>query len=369
MRVRPFDIRVPESTLRDLQERLAATRLPPDVGSDVRDLVDYWRTGFDWRAQEAKLLQLSHYASAIGGARVHFIHERGRGPAPLPLVLTHGFPDSYYRFHALIPLLTEPDDPLDAFDVVVPSLPGFAHSAPMDHGTLFDIAECWHELMTGLGYTRYGAHGGDWGSTITEHLGRSHRNAVVGIHLTDVPFWHAFRKPRRRSAAEDTYLATIDDFQQREGAYAAIQGTRPQTLADGLTDSPAGLVAWLLPFYQRWSERALDHDELLTAIMIYWSTKTIGSAFAPYHEVMHAGPGRWLIEAAKQMLGGKRVPAGFALFPKDLSHPPREWAERFFSVQRWSELPSGGHFAAMEEPALLAAEIRAFFRPLRRSLS
>jgi pimeloyl-ACP methyl ester carboxylesterase len=384
MHVRPFEIRVDDATLRDLEARLATARLPADAATDweagtspayLRELVAYWRTGFDWRAREADLGRFAHFSTTLDGARVHFIHERGRGEAPLPLVLTHGYPDSFCRYQKLIPLLVDPassgGDPRDAFDVVVPSLPGFAFSAPLEGpGGIFRVADLWHALMSGLGYRRYGAHGGDWGSTVTEHLGRSHGDAVVGVHLTDVPFWHAFQKPHRRSAAEDDYLAAIDGFQKKEGAYAMIQGTRPQTLADGLTDSPAGLAAWMVQFYQRWSdcdgdvERAFTKDELLTNIMIYWTSGTIASSFEPYYDLVHAGAGRWTVEMAKQLVGTK-VPAGFAMFPKDLSHPPREWAERFFDVERWTEMRRGGHFGAMEEPAALADEIRAFFRPLR----
>jgi microsomal epoxide hydrolase len=390
MAVQALDLQIAESTLVDLRARLAATRLPPaddaaDPASDwdagtspayLRRLIEYWRAGFDWRAQEAKLRRFAHWSTTLSGTLVHFIHERGRGRAPLPLILTHGYPDSFFRFHKLIPLLTDPEahgaDPRDAFHVVVPSLPGYGLSGPpARRADIFHVADRWHELMTELGYRRYGAHGGDWGSTVTEHLGRSHPRSVVGIHLTDVPFWHAFRKPRRRTPAEDAYLAAIDGFQQREGAYAMIQGTRPQTLADGLNDSPAGLAAWIVDFYQRWSdcdgdlETRFSRDELLTTVMIYWVTATIGPSFLPYHDVVHAGALRWIVEMVKQGVGAARVPAGFAMFPRDLSSPPREWAERFFDVRRWTAMPRGGHFAAMEEPELLAEDIRGLFRPLR----
>jgi pimeloyl-ACP methyl ester carboxylesterase len=236
------------------------------------------------------------------------------------------------------------------------------------------VGSLWHRLMTEeLGYERFGAHGGDWGSTITEHLARSHAGSVVGIHLTDVPFWHAFQKPGDPSPAEAKYLEGIEGYAMDEGGYAMIQGSRPQTLADGLNDSPAGLAAWIVEKFQRWSdcggniESKFTKDELLTNVMLYWATETIGSSFLPYYDLTHAGALRWMAEKAKELLGSSKVPAGFAMFPKDLSHPPREWAERFFNVQRWTEMPRGGHFAAMEEPELLAEEIRAFFRPLRES--
>jgi pimeloyl-ACP methyl ester carboxylesterase len=386
MTVQPFELRIADAALQDLHVRLANTRLPPDdaAGWDagtspayLRTLIEYWRSRYDWRAQEAQLRRFSHFTATLHGTTLHFIHERGQGEAPLPLVLTHGFPDSFARFLKLIPLLTDPashgGDPRDAFHVVVPSLPGFAFSGPPDrHSDLFHVADRWHELMTGeLGYARFGAHGGDWGSTVSEHLARSHADSLVGIHLTDVPFWHALRKPAEPSAAESAYLAAIDQLQRSDGAYAMIQGTRPQTLADALNDSPAGLAAWLVQFYQRWSdcngdvEQQFTKDELLTTVMIYWVTGTIGSSFLPYYDAMHAGPARWIIEQLKKWVGSSKVPAGFALFPRDLSHPPREWAERFFNVRQWTEMPRGGHFAAHEEPELLAENIRTFFRRLR----
>jgi microsomal epoxide hydrolase len=387
--IEPFRVDVSQDVLDDLGTRLARTRWIDDRAHGdwshglsvpyLRELVAYWRTGFDWRAREASINRFAQFRTVIDDRSVHFIHERGRGPAAFPLVLTHGFPDSFLRFEKLIPLLTDPGsnggDPDDSFDVVVPSLPGYAFSdAPDDDGGIFRAGDVWHRLMTErLGYTRYGAHGGDWGSMVTELIGRDHGDAVVGIHLTDVPFWHSFRKPKDPSAAEKKYLAEIAEFQKNgKGAYAMIQGARPRTLDAGLTDSPAGLAAWIVEKFQEWSdcggdvERCFSKDELLTNVMIYWVTNTIGSSFQPYSDVMGAGAARWMKEAIKNLVGSKSTPAGFAMFPKDLSSPPREWAERFFQVARWTEMPRGGHFAAMEQPELLAGDIRAFFRPLRK---
>ena len=384
----PFRIAVPDEDLEDLRRRLAQTRLPraasdaegwtlgmnPDY---LRSLLDYWRFDLDWRRQEKKLNRFAHFTATVDGTRLHFIHEKSRAPAALPLLLTHGFPDSFYRFHELIPLLTDPaahgGDASDAFDVVVPSLPGFAFSEPRTaHGGLFGFGDLFHTLMHDiLGYERYGAHGGDWGSTITEQIARSHSGSVVGIHLTDVPFWHALRKPAKASAAEKKYLAQIEEFERRDGAYAMIQATRPRTLEVGLNDSPTGLAAWIVEKFQAWSdcggdvERCFTKDELLTNVMLYWTTGTIGTSFQSYADVMSAGAMRWMKEAARNLVGSKSVPAAFVLFPKDLTSPPREWAERFFHVVRWEEMPRGGHFAAMEQPELLAGEIRAFFRDRR----
>ncbi len=382
--MQPFEVKVPEATLRDLEERLAHTRFDGDADdwaagtspAYLRALVAHWRSGYAWRRREAEINRLDHRLATLGDSTVHFVIERGRGDSPLPIILTHGWPDSFLRYRKLIPLLADPaghgGDAADAFDVVVPSLPGFGFSGPPpSSGGIFHVADLWHRLMTEeLGYARYGAHGGDWGATVTEHLGR-HAGSVVGIHLLDVPFWHAFQKPHDPSPAETKLFAEQEAFQNQEGAYAMIQGTRPETLADALNDSPAGLAAWIVEKFQRWSdcggdvEARFTKDELLDQIMIYWATGTIGSAFNPYYDLVHAGVGRWILEKGKDLVAHSKVPAGFAIFPRDTVHPPREWAERFFHVQRWTEMPRGGHFAAMEEPELLAEELRAFFRPLR----
>jgi pimeloyl-ACP methyl ester carboxylesterase len=385
---KPFEIRVDDAVLVDLAARLASARLPPDQGpagwdggadpAYLRGLLDHWRTKYDWRAEEAKLNRFAQFRAEVNGADIHFLYERGKGPRPLPLILTHGFPDSFTRFVKIIPLLTDPvahgGDADDAFDVVVPSLPWCGFSREHRHADgVFGLNDTWHGLMTQvLGYERFGAHGGDLGSTITERLARSHGKSVIGIHLTDVPFFHALKPPEDLLPGERQYLEDIQRFQEREGAYAMIQGRKPQTLADGLNDSPIGLAAWLIEKYQRWSDcdgdigACFTQDELLTNTMLYWVTGSIGGAFLPYFDVFNASAPRWIAEAIKQRLGAEDVPAGFGMFPKDLSNPPREWAERFFNVQRWTEFSKGGHFAALEQPQALADDIREFFRPLRR---
>jgi pimeloyl-ACP methyl ester carboxylesterase len=389
-RARPFEIRVGDDVLADLGVRLAAARAPPyqgppgwDGGADpayLHALLEHWRGSFDWRAQEAQLNGFAQFRAEVNGAEIHFIHERGRGPRPLPLILTHGFPDSITRFTGIIRALADPaahgGDAADAFDVIVPSLPwcGFSRLLHEHEGTLFSVHHTWHELMRDvLGYERYGAHGGDWGSTITEQLARSHAKSVVGIHLTDVPFWHSLGAPADPTPAERDYLDRVAQFQQQQGAYALIQGSRPQTLADGLADSPLGLATWLVEKFQRWSDCGGDldscfsKDQMLTNAMLYWVTDSIAGSFTPYYDVLHAGAARWISEAIKQKLGSDDVPAAFAIFPKDPANPPREWAERFFNVRRWTQFAKGGHFAAMEQPDALVADLREFFRPLRRS--
>jgi microsomal epoxide hydrolase len=381
-----FTINVPQPTLDDLQTRLSRTRWADEIddgwnwGTDRGELgalIDHWAHRFDWRSQEAAMNRLAQFRAEINGFTVHFIHERGAGPDPLPIVLTHGYPDSFLRFAKIIPMLTHPEEhggsAADAFDVVVPSLPGFGFSEkPSKPGVIFHVGDLWHALMTdALGYTQFAALGGDWGSTVTEQLARSHAKSLVGIHLTDVPFWHLFQKPKDASHEEQNYLEATTKWQQTDGAYALIQGNRPYTLARGLNDSPIGLASWIVDKFHAWSdcdgnvETKFTKDELLTNVTLYWVTGTIGSSFLPYADFVKSGPLTWTIEGIKQWLGSTDVPAAFAMFPKDISHPPREWAERFFNVQRWTEMPRGGHFAAMEEPELLVEDVREFFRPLR----
>jgi microsomal epoxide hydrolase len=344
----------------------------------VRELVAYWRDQFDWRVQESALNRFHQLRGEIDGKALHCIHQAGVGPAPMPLLLVHGYPDSIWRFTKLIPLLTDPGahggDPADAFHVVAPSLPGYGWSeARSDHGGVFGFGDLFAKLMAELGYDRYGAHGGDWGSTAVELLARSHGRHLTGIHLTDVPWWHAFNKPDDLSREEKTFLDKSQAWQMEGGAYALIQGTRPATPANALADSPAGLAAWIVEKFHEWSdcggdvETRFSKDELLTNIMIYWTTGTIGSSFLPYRDFAKAGAARWMKEAARGWLGTDATPAAFALFPKDIGMPPRAWAERFFNVERWTEMERGGHFAAFEEPELLAEDIRSFFRDKRKA--
>jgi pimeloyl-ACP methyl ester carboxylesterase len=387
--VTPFSIDVAPAVLSDLQQRLAKTRWSYQIegsrwsaGTDVdylKQLVDYWQHSYDWRKHEQALNQFAHFKTDVDKVGIHFIHERGKGPRPFPLILTHGYPDSFYRFAKIIPMLTDPMSfggrAEDAFDVVVPDLPGYGFSdKPTEHGTIFRIHDLWARLMTDeLGYAQFGAHGGDWGSTVTEQLARSHPESVLAIHLTDVPFGHIFKKPDDLSSAEKAFFEHNDKWLPKEGAYASIQSSKPQSLAHGLNDSPAGLAAWLVEKYRAWSdcggevESRFTKDELLTHIMIYWATETIGTSFLPYYDYANAGALTWIQEGVKNWIGSSKVPAAFALFPRDISQPPREWAQRFFNVQRWTEMPRGGHFAAMEEPELLAEDIRAWFRLFRGS--
>jgi len=378
---------VARKVLSDLRQRLENTRwsfqVPEtnwDAGSDadyLKELVRYWLDTYDWAKQEMTLNRFAHFKTEIEGTGIHFIHERGKGPNPFPLILTHGYPDSFYRFAKIIPMLTDPASfggrAEDAFDVVVPDLPGYGFSGkPPKHGMIFHVNDLWAHLMKDkLGYNRFGAHGGDWGSTVTEQLARSHADSVVAIHLTDVPFGHILQKPDDPSPAEEKFLKKNEQWIRKEGAYALIQSTKPQSLAPGLNDSPAGLAAWIVEKFRDWSdcggkiESRFSKDELLTHIMIYWVTESIATSFLPYYDYANASALTWINEGVKIWTGSSKVPAAFALFPKDISQPPRERAERFFNVQRWTEMPRGGHFAAMEEPELLAEDLRTWFRSFR----
>ena len=383
MEVRPFEIAVDQSVLDDLQVRLTHTRWPDEIpgaewdyGSNldyIKELVDYWRTEFDWRAQEKKLNAFHHFKSEVEGLDIHFIHERGTGPNPIPLVITHGWPSTFFEMTKIIPLLADPGshgaDPADSFDVVAPSLPGFGFSqATSERGMQVQkVADLWAKLMTeNLGYPKFAAQGGDIGAGVTSRLGYAHHDKLYGVHLTSVTRPTPYLGPGARSLTEEetAHMAQRDQWFQDEGGYNHIQGTKPQTLSYGLNDSPAGLAAWIVEKYRTWSdchgdvESSYTKDELLTTVTIYWVTGTIGSSVRMYKENQSH---LWTMEPDEIV----PAPAGMALFPQEIARPPREWAERSYDVRRWQEMPRGGHFAALEEPELLAHEVREFFRPLR----
>jgi microsomal epoxide hydrolase len=382
--VTPYKIAVSQADLDDLKRRLMAFRAPPNPenrgwedGVDLAylaELVAYWRDGYDWRAQEAALNEQGHYLADVAGSRLHYVHEKGRGPAPLPLVLAHGWPDGFQRFTKVVPLLTDPaahgGDPADSFDVVIPSLPGFAFSPRQKDGPVrSEYGRLFHILMTDvLGYDRYGAHGGDVGAVVCDKLCTDYADAVVGVHFANVPMARGAVAPESLTDAEKAFLAQMQEFQKSGAGYMHLQGTKPWTPAAALNDSPAGLAAWIVEKMYAWSdcegdiERRFTKDEILTNVMLYWITQSIGTSFLSYRDFMKP---RSAAPAAGKEKKGRGAPAGFALFPKDIAMPPREWAERFYDVRRWSEMPAGGHFTAWEEPELFAEDVRAFFRPLR----
>lgn len=380
--ISPFSIDVDDAVLEDLRDRVARTRWPDpaagaawDSGTDdayLKDLLRTWGTDFDWRARETDLNRLAHFRADVDGTVVHFVHERGRGPSPLPLILTHGWPSTFAEYLELIPLLTDPEahggDRADAFDVVVPSLPGFGFSPlPSRPGPIGDeVAGLWRRLMAdGLGYTRFGAQGTDIGAGVTARLGLRHPGSVAGIHLSATGL---LPPPQPWSPAEQEYLAGRDRWIAEEGAYAHQHATKPQTLGFGLTDSPAGLAGWIVEKLRSWSdcggdvESRFSRDWILSTLTIYWATSTIASSMRHYQANQRRGVPLTVDDPV-------RVPAGYASFANEhnwFGAPPREMFERYFAnLTRWTDMPSGGHFPAMEEPEALAVQLREFFRPLR----
>lgn len=369
--IRPFRLDVPQSALDDLQARLDRVRWPDEAPAApwrygtslafMRELLAHWRQGFDWRATEAQLNAWPQFRTHIDGIELHFLHIRSARPDALPLLLSHGWPGSVLEFVKLIPLL------LDAgFTLVVPSLPGytlsFAEHQP--RRSLPEIGAMFHTLMHDrLGYTRYGAQGGDWGSFVTAWLGAHRAPHLAGIHLNLLPLRRDAALLADPSADERRYLDELQAWLKEEAGYQAIQGTRPQTLAFALADSPTGLAAWIAEKYRAWTDcdgdprRALTPDEMLGNISLYWFTNCIGASFWPYYARLH---GPWPID------GSIDVPTGYCEFPREILRPPREAAARVFrDIRRWSVMPRGGHFAALEQPQALAAEITAFFEGLR----
>jgi pimeloyl-ACP methyl ester carboxylesterase len=369
------------SALDDLRARLRATRWPDtpedagwSLGTDVdylRELVAYWADGFDWPAQEAALARFPRFRARIGSLGIHFVHVRAAAPAgpALPLVLCHGWPDSFWRYVKVIGPLTDPGahgaDPADAFDVVVPDMPGYGYSDRPTGGALDSIAVAglWAELMAGLGYERFGAAGGDVGSHVSRYLGLDHAERVVAVHRTDAGVPVFTGDPAELTPEERAWIESGAAWAAAEGAYAAMHRTKPQTAAVGLTDSPAGLAAWIVEKLRAWSdcdgdvERRFSKDEILTNVTLYWLTGTIGSSMRMYRANAAIPPA--------QLARRVEVPSGFSLFAGDLLHPPRAWLERVTNLVRVTEPARGGHFAPFEEPELYAEELRAFFRPFR----
>jgi pimeloyl-ACP methyl ester carboxylesterase len=377
--IEPFSLPFSQSAVDDLRDRLQRTRWPDEIpGSNwmygfdrqcLEEICRYWIHNFDWRAHLERFSAVHHYRFRSSTGNIHFIHERGKGPAPIPLVLTHGWPGSFVEMLRILPLLTDPAshdaDPADAFDVVVPSLPGYGFSdQPVGPGmNSFRIAGLWVELMHALGYARFAAQGGDIGAGVSTALGLLHPDRLIGIHLNYIPgsYRPYFEATTRPSRAEQKFLVDAARWYEENGAYAHVHATRPQTAAYGLNDSPAGLAAWILEKFRTWSDcdgdlySSFTPDELLGNVTLYWMTQTIHSSFRLYYENRRAP-----LHLEKDAF--VHPPCGIAHFPKEILFPPREWVERGYNVQRWTEMPRGGHFAAAEQPELLAEDIRAFFR-------
>lgn len=377
--VQEFRIAVPEQDLDDLRQRLSRARWPvelPGVGWSrgvpvgyLRELAEYWRVHYNWRAWEDRLNTFPQYVARIDGQRIHFLHVRSGAPGALPLILTHGWPGSVAEFVDIIGPLTDPGshggDPADAFHVVVPSVPGFGFSTPLrepgwNHRR---IALAWAELMRRLGYDRYGAQGGDTGCVVSPELGRVAPDHVVGVHINGALAYPAVQPADfdELTAVERTRLAAADRLREVGTGYADVQSTRPQTIAYALTDSPIGQLAWIVEKFWEWTDparelpdQAVDRDHLLTDVTLYWLTGTGASSAQLYYEAR---------VASEPPVTRSSVPTGIALFPTDPTI--RRVAEREHTIVHWSEFDRGGHFAAMEAPDLLVEDIRTFFRRFR----
>lgn len=368
MTVQPFTINVPQAVLDDLQSRLQSTRWADDAegsgwdyGVDaeyLKSYVNYWQNEYNWREQEASLNALPQFRAEIDGVGIHFIHVRGKGPNPTPIILTHGWPDSFYRFHKVIPMLTDPasfgGDVNVSFDMVVPSIPGFGFSdrVPMSEER---VADLWVKLMRELGYESFAAAGGDVGAIITKALGYKYPEVVTAVHLTDVGYPGPDTDFASLSPAEMEFAGFIEGWWMQNGAYAMLQMTKPQTLAYALNDSPVGMAAWMMNLIGGDIEKRISRDDLITNTMIYWVSQTIGSSIRSYRESAQA---QALIPA------GEKVEVPTAVAHAKLDAPlPREWAERQVNLKHYSELDAG-HFAAWEAPEAFARDLQDFMREL-----
>lgn len=374
--IRPFRIEIPQTDIDDLRDRLARTRWPDELSgagwdygiplAQTRDLARYWATVYDWRRHEERLNEFPQFVTAIDGQNVHFIHVKSREAGAVPLLLTHGWPGSIVEFMDVIGPLVDPvkhgGKAADAFHVVAPSIPGFGFSGPTTEKgwDVKRVASAFVELMRRLGYERFGAQGGDWGSSISRQIGLSSPELVIGVHLNTLaaPPSGDPKDMESLTDREKGYLEQANRFRQRGSGYFMIQSSRPQTLAYGLTDSPAGLLAWIAEKFHEWTDQPIDRDLMLTDVSVYWFTGTANSSARLYYEFAHSGSSWGKIESSS-------VPTGVAVFPREIAPPIRRFAERSNNILQWTEFDRGGHFAAMEQPELLVEDVRSFFRRVR----
>jgi epoxide hydrolase len=375
--VTSFRCHAPQSALDDLSLRLRRTRLPDRQTCNswsqgiplvkLRAFLDYWQNGYDWRRCEARLNAVPQYRTQIDGLGIHFLHVRSPHPQALPLLITHGWPGSVIEFLPLIELLTNPTAyggrAQDAFDVVAPSLPGFAFSdKPRERGWNVDrIAAAWAELMQRLGYSRYVAQGGDWGAWVTTRLAQQRAPGLQAIHL-NMPLVFPKTPPANPTSAEERALEQMAHFQKRECGFFVVQQTQPQMIGYALADSPAGQLAWIIQILYEFTDNggdlaaALPRDEILDNVTLYWLTDTAASSARIYLEDALLGGNAGVVD----------LPVGYSVFPRELYRAPRSWAEACFPrLIYWHELDRGGHFAAWEQPKLFAQELRACFGALR----
>jgi pimeloyl-ACP methyl ester carboxylesterase len=375
LRITPFTAAIPQDVLDDLKFRLKHTRWPEEIsgsgwsyGADLsymKELSDYWQSNFNWRKTEDEINAYPNFIAGIDGQLIHFMHIKGKGKQSLPLLITHGWPGSFLEMMKLIPLLTA--DPFHSFDLIIPSIPGFGFSGKVTQpgGNSAYVADLWHQLMTRLGYDKYGVQGGDIGSGISSWLALRYASNVIGLHLNYISGSYKPYLPDGEKLSDEmlAFQKQGAEWSAKEGAYAYVHATKPLTAAYGLNDSPLGLCAWIVEKFYGWSdnhgniENAFTKDELLANVTLYWVTQTIYSSIRIYNE----NSKKPLALEKGQFIN---VPVAFAKFPKELPTPPRAYIEKGFNIQRWTVMPAGGYFATAEQPLLLANDIKDFFGKL-----
>ena len=388
MKYETFNIHVPESDLIDLRHRLKRTRLAPEIanesweygtnGTYLRNLLEYWESGYDWRKHETYMNSFDNFKTIIQEIPIHFMYQRGKGPNPIPLILSHGWPWTFWDWHKTIGPLTDPTsyggEAKDAFDVVIPSLPGYGFSNPLKTSGInfWQTADLWVTLMRDiLGYDKFAAGGGDWGALITSQLGHKYAEHLIGtyLHLTiPLDIFSGDLPSEDEYAPEEVWkFKRNENFFLKESGYSGIQATKPQTLSFALNDSPAGLCSWILEKRRSWSdskgnvETRFSKDDLLTTMSIYWFTQSFGTSARYYYECLH---NPWKPSHSRTPV--VESPTGVAVFKEEVVLMPRKWADNYYNLRHWTEMNSGGHFAPMEEPKALVSDIRKFFEIFRK---
>lgn len=382
-----FKINIEEDVLEDLYERLRKTRYPDDLDNDdwrygtniayLKELVAYWIADYDWRAVEKKINAHANYRTEIDGIPIHFIHEAGKGPKPIPLILSHGWPWTFWDFKDVIGPLSDPasygGDPADAFDVIVPSLPGFGFSTPLTKTGInfWRTSDLWSKLMQDeLGYERYGAQGGDWGSLISAQLGHKYPDQLIGVHLSlsfPMDFFVNGLPTEDEYEEDEKHLFHHTQGKMKQAtSHVSVQCTDPETIASALHDSPVGLLSWILERRRNWSdcggdvEKAFSKDDLITTAMIYWVTNSYVSSARFYWESANH---LWKPEHDRMPV--VEAPTAVAMFPQELCLMPRRFLNSYYNLKQLHTMPRGGHFAPSEQPELLVEDVREFFRMLR----